>query len=208
MRILRIKAYLFDFLILALVLCLINLAVPKGENYKTLKNEQDAVMEDYLSGQIDFKEYVQNYGELYYQSSLEEQIPYLLYLLFMLGYFVVLPFLWKGRTVGCYLCNVQVERFDQGVLHPWQLLVRYSFTFGLGYVLLNNILLLVLSSRSYFITISIVAIFQFVLAIFSGMTVLLQKEKRGLHELVSNTELTRIIDQKRIQELEKENEKK
>ena len=121
MRILRIKAYLFDFLILALVLCLINLAVPKGENYKTLKNEQDAVMEDYLSGQIDFKEYVQNYGELYYQSSLEEQIPYLLYLLFMLGYFVVLPFLWKGRTVGCYLCNVQVERFDQGALHPWQL---------------------------------------------------------------------------------------
>ncbi len=199
MKILRIKAYLFDFLILLIAVFLIGLAFPKTEYSKTLETEQGAILEDYLSHQITFQEYVTNYGALYYEASKNSEPMYLCYLLFMLGYFVVLPFVWKGRTVGCYLCNLEVERFDQGPLHPWQLLVRYSFTFGLGYVFINNILLLILSSKTYFVTISIVALFQFVLAIFSAMSVLIGKEKRGLHELVSNTELTRIIDKKKLE---------
>lgn len=197
MRIIRIKAYIIDFILLMLVLGLVHLCIPKTDYIRSLEGEQDAIMEDYFSGRIDFAQYINSYGEVYYQISLEEQLPYLIYLIFMLCYFVLLPYLWKGRTIGCYLCNVQIERFDQGILHPWQLLVRYSIVFGLGYVLLNNICLAILPSSSYFITISVIAIFQFVIAVFSMLTVLFRKEKRGFHELLSNTEITRIIDWKK-----------
>ena len=139
MKILRVKAYLFDFMILLLAIFIIGFLFPKTEYQETLQKEQDVILEDYLSHRITFQEYVTNYGSLYYETSKEGQTSYLCYLVFMLGYFVLLPFFWNGRTIGCYLCNLEVERFDQGRLHPWQLLVRYSFTFGLGYVLLNNI---------------------------------------------------------------------
>jgi len=109
-------------------------------------------------------------------------------------YFVIVPYFWKGRTIGCYLCLVQVERFDSGRLKFWQLFVRYTIVFGLGYVFVNNIMLLLVPEKNYFIAISIVAVFQFVIAIFSAITVLYKSEKRGFHEFISNTELTKIID--------------
>ncbi len=203
MKVIRIKAYIIDFLILAVALGVIQMAFPKSDYFETLEAEQNGIVEDYLSHRIGFMEYVENYGELYYQSSMERQLPYLLYFFFMLIYFVVFPYLWKGRTIGCYLCNVQIERFDQGDLQPWQLFARYSIVFGLLYVLMNNIFLAILPSSIYFIAISVVALLQFVLALFSAGTILFQKEKRGLHELLSNTELTKIIDKKKIARLEK-----
>lgn len=200
MRMKRIKSFAIDFIILLFVFFLIQLLIPKTDYVKKLEAEQNTIMEDYFAHRINFEEYVNSYGEVFYESSLEGQTTYLLYLLFMLGYFIALPFFWKGRTIGCYSCGVQIEKFDQGPLRPWQLFVRYSIVFGLGYVFLNNIFLLLLPSSYYFISISVVAVFQFVLAIFSMMTVIFRKEKRGIHELLSNTEITKIIDEKKYKE--------
>jgi len=207
MRIIRIKAYLIDFLVLFLAFTLINLILPKTEYIKTLETEQNIIMEEYMAGRIEFSDYVENYGALYYESSMEQRLNYVLYLGFMLIYFVVIPFFWKGRTLGCYLYHVQIERFDQGKLHVWQLLIRYSIVFGIGYILLNNLCLLFLPSKYYFPIISVIAIFQFVLAIFSAITVLWKSEKRGLHELISNTEITKIIE-KKVKKNKGKNEKR
>lgn len=197
MRLIRIKAYIIDFIVLALILFLIGAVIPQSDRLKSLKAEQNTNLEEILAGRISFGEYVDTNSEVYYQAALEEGIPYLLYLLCMMWYFVFIPYMWKGRTLGCYICHVQVERFDKGKLHMWQLMVRYSFVFGLGYVVLNNLAVLLLSSTYYFPVISVIAIFQFVLAIFCAITVLLWSEKRGLHELLSNTELTKIIEPKK-----------
>ena len=199
---------MIDFLILLAFFFLVQVMIPKTDYVKKLEAEQNTIMEDYFAHRIHFQEYVSLYGDVFYESSLEGQTPYLLYLIFMLCYFIVLPFFWKGRTIGCYVCGVQIERFDQGPLHPWQLFIRYSIVFGLGYVFLNNLFLLLLPSSYYFICISIVAVFQFVLAIFSMMTVIFRKEKRGLHELLSNTEITKIIDKKKYEKKNQEVEGK
>ncbi len=200
MKIKRIKSFAIDFIILLAFFLLIQFLIPKTDYVKTLEAEQNAIMEDYFAHRINFTDYVSSYGKVFYESSKEGQVTYLIYLLFMLGYFVVLPFLWKGRTVGCFLSNVQIERFDQGKLHIWQLFIRYSIVFGLGYVFLNNLFLLLVPKSYYFISISVVAVFQFVVAIFSMFTVIFRKEKRGLHELLSNTEITKILDEKKLKE--------
>ena len=200
MRKIRIKAYLIDFIVLVLALSLINVIFPKTEYVNNLEAEQNTILEEYMSGRINFSTYVENYGALYYESSSAQSLNYLLYLIFMIIYFVIIPFIWKGRTLGCYLCHVQIERFDQGRLYMWQLLVRYSIVFGISYILLNNLLLVVLPSNYYFPVISIIAIFQFVVAFFSGFTVIFRREKRGLHELLSNTEITKIIEDKKRSE--------
>lgn len=200
MKIKRIKSFAIDFMILLAFFLLIQFLIPKTDYVKTLEAEQNAIMEDYFAHRINFTDYVSSYGNVFYESSKEGQTTYLIYLIFMLGYFVLLPFLWKGRTVGCFFNHVQIERFDQGKLHIWQLFIRYSIVFGLGYVFLNNIFLLFVPKNYYFISISVVAVFQFVVAIFSMMTVIFRKEKRGLHELLSNTEITKILDEKKLRE--------
>lgn len=193
----RIKSFVIDFVVLVAFFLLVQYCIPKTEYVKTLEAESNAIMEDYFANRIQFANYVSSYGNVFYESSKEGQITYLIYLSFMLGYFVILPFLWKGRTLGCYFSGVQIERFDQGKLHMWQLFVRYSIVFGLGYVFLNNLCLLLVPKTYYFIVISVIAVFQFVVAIFSMVTILFRKEKRGLHELLSNTEITKIINPKK-----------
>lgn len=200
MKIKRIKSFAIDFMILLIFFLFVQFLIPKTDYVKTLEAEQNSIMEDYFAHRIDFTDYVSSYGNVFYESSKEGQVTYLLYLLFMIGYFVVLPFFWKGRTLGCYFSNVQIERFDQGRLHIWQLFVRYSIVFGLGYVFLNNLFLLLIPKAYYFILMSVVAVFQFVVAIFSMVTVIFRKEKRGLHELLSNTEITKIIKEKKCTE--------
>ena len=200
MKVIRIKAFLIDFLVLLLALTIINLIIPKSDYLNMLEIEQNSIMEAYMSGRIGFDSYVSNYGNLYYEGMLEQQLNYSLYFIFMLMYFVIIPFIYKGRTLGCYLCHVQIERFDQGKLYMWQLLVRYSIVFGISYIFLSNVLLLILPSKYYFSVVSILAIFQFVLSFFSAATVIFRKEKRGLHELLSNTEITKIIEVKKRSE--------
>jgi|GEM_PF-1835774 len=194
MRLIRIKAYIIDFLILAMAIFVINTIVPDNPNLNELNVEMNTLLSERLNGNIGLSEYIETNSTLFYQASLERQTSYLLYLVFMIAYFVILPYLWKGRTIGSYLCLVQVERFDSGRLRLWQLFVRYSIVFGICYVLLNNILLLYMTENNYFITVSIIAVFQFVIAIFSAITVLYKSEKRGLHEFISNTELAKIIE--------------
>jgi uncharacterized RDD family membrane protein YckC len=197
MRLIRVKAYIIDFLILAIAIFLINTIMPDNPRLNELNVEMNNILSERLDGRISLEEYTERYSIVFHQASLEQQTEYLLYFVFMIGYFVILPYLWKGRTIGCYLCLVQVERFDSGKLRLWQLFIRYSVVFGLGYVLLNNLLLLFIHEQNYFLTISIIAVFQFVIAAFSAITVLYKSEKRGFHEFINNTDLTKIIDIKK-----------
>jgi len=194
MRRIRIKAYIIDFIILGLAIFIINTSLPDNPRLNELKIEMNEIVSERLDGGMGLRDYTEKYSIVYYQAAHEQQVSYLLYLSFMIIYFVIIPYFWKGRTIGCYLCLVQVERFDSGRLKMWQLFVRYAIVFGLGYIFMSNIMLFFVPEKNYFVTISIVAVFQFVVAIFSAITVLYKSEKRGFHEYISNTELTKIID--------------
>ena len=166
---------------------------PSNNEVKNLKAKQNEIIEKYTMHEIDFRTYVKDYSIVIYNLDKEQIVINIIYLVFMLGYTLLLPFLWNGRTVGSYVCNIQVERFDKGYLYIHQLLIRNILVFGLGYIILKNILIFIVPSKYYFITISSIGIIQIVLAIFSACMILFTKNKRGLQDLISNTEMTKIL---------------
>lgn len=193
MRIKRARAFIVDFIILLIVFNIINSIIPANQYINELKAEQNQVLENYTSHKITFDKYIKDYSIVFYKLAKEQKVVNIIYLIFVLLYFVVLPFLWKGRTIGSYINGIQAERFDKGKLHIHQIFIRNIVVVGLGYLLLSNICIWFLPSKYYFIIISIVGILQFVLAIFSANMIMFTKEKRGIQDLISNTEMAKII---------------
>ena len=193
MNIKRTRAFLIDFLILLIIYNIINIAFPNSKNVKRLKIEQNEILESYTSKEIRFTTYLKNYSIVSKELDKERIIPSLIYLVFICLYFIVLPYKWKGRTIGSYINGIQIERFDRGKLHIKQLFIRSLIVIGLGYLVLSNILVFILPSKYYFMVKSIIGIFQIVIGIFSAYMILFTKEKRGIQDLISNTEMAKII---------------
>ncbi len=193
MRWKRTKAFIIDFIILFIVFNILNLVIPKDYNIKDLEARQNELIEKYTNHEILFEEYYKEYSITYYELMDKQKILNISYLLFILIYFILLPFLWKGRTFGCFLNNIQVERFDKGKLMIHQLLIRNIFVIGLLYLIVLNIGIFCIPSTHYFLIVSIVGILQMVLAIFCFNMVFFTKAKRGLQDILSNTEMVKII---------------
>ena len=199
MRIKRFRAFIIDFIVMALAFYLINVAVPKTRSVKALEAEQNEITENYMQRNITFEDYFTEYGEVVYNLDKEQKIVNIIYLIFILCYFVLLPFLWKGRTLGTYLNGIQVERFDKGYLFLHQLFIRNFIVIGLGYLLIRTLGIYILPSKYYFLVISIVGLLQIVLAVFSANMIMFTKNKRGLQDILSNTEMAKIIKVKNHQ---------
>ena len=199
MRIKRFRAFIIDFIVMALAFYLINVAVPKTRSVKALEAEQNEITENYMQRNITFEDYFTEYGEVVYNLDKEQKIVNIIYLIFILCYFVLLPFLWKGRTIGTYINGIQVERFDKGYLFLHQLFIRNFIVIGLGYLLIRTLGIFVLPSKYYFLVISIVGLLQIVLAVFSANMIMFTKNKRGLQDILSNTEMAKIIKVKNHQ---------
>lgn len=197
MRIKRTRAFIIDFIIMILVFYAINTIIPPNRHVKELQAKENEVLEAYTSRQITFDEYFDTYSELIYQIDASQKLPNLCYLVFIILYFILLPFLWKGRTIGSFLNGIQIERFDKGYLYFHQLFMRYMVVIGLGYLIIRHIGIFFIPSKYYFLVISIVGILQIVVAIFSANMIMFSKEKRGIQDLISNTEMTKIINVKK-----------
>lgn len=193
MNIKRTRSFFIDFLILLIMYNIISIAFPNNDNVKILKIEQNEILENYTARDIRFTKYLKKYSIVSKELDKERVVPNLVYVLFTCLYFIVLPYLWKGRTIGSYINGIQIERFDNGKLHIKQLIIRSVVVIGLGYLLLSNLLIFILPSKYYFIVKSILGIFQVVIAVFSAYMILFTKEKRGIQDLISNTEMTKII---------------
>ena len=193
MNIKRTRSFFIDFLILLVAYNIINIAFPNSDNVKRLIIEQNEILENYTARDIRFTKYLKNYSIVSKELDKERVVPNLVYVLFTCLYFIVLPYLWKGRTIGSYINGIQIERFDNGKLHIKQLIIRSVVVIGLGYLLLSNLLIFILPSKYYFIVKSILGIFQVVIAVFSAYMILFTKKKRGIQDLISNTEMAKII---------------
>ncbi len=193
MRIKRCRAFFIDFLILLIVFNIINFVVPKSDKLKDLDIKQNIIIENFTTKNISFAKYMKDYSIVYYDLCKEKLVSSLIYLVFVIIYFILIPFIWKGRTIGCFINGIQIERFDKGKLHLYQLFIRSLIVIGLGYIILSNILLFIIPSKFYFICVSSIGMIQISIALFSANMILFSKEKRGIQDIISNTEITKIM---------------
>lgn len=189
MRLDRIKAYLIDLLFILFIFIICNNLIPRSDKLNRYKSEERELHESYMEQKIGLKEYTEKYEVLYYNISSESKINDMVYIICLLIYFVVVPYYFNGQTLGLFLNRLRIERFTIGSLKMWQLLVRNVVIVGLGYSICRVLLVYFLESDKYYKVLLGVSALQVILLFLSWIMVIRKKEKRGLHEIFSNTEV-------------------
>lgn len=189
MRLDRAKAYLIDLLVIFVIYSFFNTFMPQNDNLKKYKSEEREIQEKFNHQEMSVKEYMNEYQVVYYEINYERRIYNIGYLVLLIIYFVVLPYVFNGQTLGLFINKLRVERFTDGKLKLYQLFIRNVIIVGLGYTFLNTILIFFLKSSNYYKVIFAVSIIQILLLILSWIMVVRKREKRGLHEILSNTEM-------------------
>lgn len=189
MRLDRAKAYLIDLLVIFVIYSFFNTFMPQNDNLKKYKSEEREIQEKFNHQEMSVKEYMNEYQVVYYEINYERRIYNIGYLVLLIIYFVVLPYVFNGQTLGLFINKLRVERFTDGKLRLYQLFIRNVIIVGLGYTFLNTILIFFLKSSNYYKVIFAVSIIQILLLILSWIMVVRKREKRGLHEILSNTEM-------------------
>lgn len=188
----RTLSFVIDFIVIIIAFNIINSVFRESNYIKELKIEQNEILEEYTSHNIGFDNYFLRYSKVVHAIAKENIVSNIIYTIFMLIYLVVVPYIFKGRTLGTYINGIQIERFDKGKLKIYQLFIRNSVVFGLIYLIVSNLCIFI-SNKYYYLVISIIGLLQIIVALFSANMILFTKNKRGIQDLISNTETVKIL---------------
>lgn len=183
----RIFAYIIDMIIVILLLNLILCFFKPTNNYVKLNNELDNLNESYINGKINTTTFINNQADIVHDLDKEKFLSNILEAFILIGYFIILPYLNNGKTLGKQLMKIKIIGED-GNLDYNKLIIRALVIDGLGYLLIMLGSVYILPSMGYFVLITILSIMEIILFI-SGIVLIIKNGEQGLHDKISKTKV-------------------
>ena len=184
----RFGAYLIDLLLLGLVLMVINFFIKQSDVIPTLNIDLANLNEQYLKNEISVNEYFNSYSSIIYRLDYERANQVGINILIILIYFVIIPVINKGKTFGLYIVGYKLSGVEKEVSIN-KLFIRNLISNGILYSLGSLFAVYLLKDTSYFICIIILGIIQILLVIISAFMITYRKDKKGLQDILSKTEI-------------------
>ena len=185
----RIGAYIIDILIVAFISVLLTMWIPKSEKYQKAVEEESTLISDYSDKKINESEYIDKMYEARYTIEKENLVESIVSLVLTFGYFATFAYYNNGQTLGKKLLKIKVVTNDGKEPSHFQFMGRSLIINGCLASLLSIILILIIKSNQYSYTIGIVSIVQSVIMFASLISVISRKDRRGIHDLISNTKV-------------------
>ena len=177
----RIKAYLIDFCFLFIAFFVFSLLF----NSTDLNDKINTLNSDYILGNINFNDYITNTGEIYRENDKDNIIINVLNIFYITLYFIIFPYYHNGQTIGKKILNIKVKSMGNQKVSLKQLFLRSLIITGLFYLIFTLVALIL--PFNYFVLISIFGFIQIILIIICMLMAFFRKDKRGLHDLISET---------------------
>ncbi len=181
----RMSAYLIDLIILLIILGLIGLLYKP--DVTSLTAQMDNITLKYANGDISFTSYMTDLSFIYKQIDTINIFLNLINVLYIIAYFVILPYLNHGQTIGKKLMNIEVKARSNQSLSLTSLLIRNLIINGLLYFVTVIICCLIIPDNIYFTVITILGLIQLTLLFISIIMTLTRRDKRGLHDILAGT---------------------
>lgn len=182
----RVFCYILDFFIIAIIGWILSMVVPKSTEYISAQNDMSILSERYLNSEISFSEYFNQYSILAKEIDQNNILYVSIYFVSVLIYFIVVPLYLKGRTLGMLLLKLTVKDKSKNLFKV--VLIRGIVAYGVLYYLFGLMILLV-PGRLYFIILTILAIIQILVVIYSIFMIKYRDDKRSLADILSNSNI-------------------
>lgn len=187
----RLSAYIIDLILLGTISMLICHFIPKSNKSLELNYQLNNLNENVIKQEISFNNYLGRYVDIIYNLDKEKLVYNVINLILIFIYFVIVPLITKGITLGKYIIGIKIKPKKEKLTLK-ALIIRNIIVNGLGYTLLSIILLFIFPSNLYFIVLSILGIIQFLLVITSCFMIIYRKDLRGLQDIFSQTNVVSI----------------
>jgi uncharacterized RDD family membrane protein YckC len=182
----RLVAYILDAIIVSLIFSVLTMFIKESNNLINLNNQLNTISENFINKTITMKEYFNQYSSIEYLISKEMFLQNLFSLILMIGYFVILPYYYKGQTIGKKMMKIKIVKEDDKLTIN-DLALRSLLANGIAMTFIELALIFLIKDTAYFITISILSFIQFLLVITSIFMILYRKDKKALHDIVCKT---------------------
>lgn len=177
----RIFAYIFDFLLMIIILNFFT-----NYDINELNVQLNEITDQYFIHEINFSTYFYNYSLIMHDITEIQINSFIISIFYILIYHILVPYFFDGQTIGYYIFKIRrTNKEDKITLKS---LIRVSLIVnGLGYALLSLILFYIIPDNYYFPVISFLAFIQICLVIQILFMVLYKGNKLTIHEKISQT---------------------
>lgn len=183
----RVIAYLVDFFIISVLVSFVTMFIPADSNTKNLYKDLEQLNTDLSENKIESKEYYEKATEINYYISKDNVIVNLISIIIYILYFVIYQVYNNGQTLGKKLLKIRVKKSKDEVLTINTLLVRALILYGIGFNIINLILILLLKKNAFICINTILGYIQYAIIIIIIFMVIFRKDGRGLHDIISGT---------------------
>lgn len=182
----RLGSYILDSFIVSIIFSLICMGISTTEsNTKKMMAELDDKLMDKT---ITVEQYAEEYQELLYDYQKENILVTSISISLTIAYYAIFQYMNKGQTLGKKIMRIKVV--DKDTEKPLTILkgcLRSTFIYNILSGTICIPLLYILKENTYFITYSMLVIIEMIFILISAMFVLYRKDKRGLHDIITNT---------------------
>ncbi len=189
----RLVALLIDLFIISIIVSIFTIFTINNDNYQKLVNESVEVKNNYLDEKINFQTYLSKSIDINYdisrQTAIETMITVAIYIL----YFIVFQFYKNGQTIGKKIMKIKIISNDSSDLTMNQIAIR-SLIINDIFVNLVMLAVVILGTKDiYFVSLIVLEIIQIILIFIISIMILSRKDKRGLHDVITNTRVIKEV---------------
>ena len=188
----RFIAFTIDIFIVSIIceaLSTMNLINIYRDDYLKTYNEYQEIYDSFENNQITLDQYNENVIYYNYELSKDNIISYIIYIVIFTSYFVGLNCLYDGQTLGKKLMNIKIESKNNKKLNAWTYILRTILLTGIFGTFVLLILVFILKEKAYYDVSFIISLLQYILQLIICITTLLNKEGRGLHDIICKTKV-------------------
>lgn len=185
----RFFAYIIDIFIVLVIANLITMFIPISEKTQDYYKELQTTQKKMYDKEIDVKEYTDIVLEDNYNISKGTVLISLTSIIIYILYFVVYQVYNNGQTVGKKLMKIKVKSTTDESLSINTMLFRALIIYGVAANIINLILILLLKKELYLSISNTINIIQSLIVIISVFMILFSKQKRGIHDIITKTEV-------------------
>ena len=185
----RFFAYIIDLFIVLVIANLITMFIPISEKTQDYYKELQTTQKKMYDKEIDVKEYTDIVLEDNYNISKGTVLISLTSIIIYILYFVVYQVYNNGQTVGKKLMKIKVKSITDESLSINTMLFRALIIYGIAANIINLMLILLLKKELYLSISNTISIIQSLIVIISVFMILFSKQKRGIHDILTKTEV-------------------
>ena len=182
----RAVAQIIDMFIVSIIISIISMSFSTSRIEK-LNDEVNNLMNDYVSGDIDSKEYITKYIDITYDINKASINTNLVYLVVCIGYFLIFQYLNKGATIGKKFRKIRRVSNDNKDITFLQMFIRTSIINEILPMIMIFVLIFLTSGISFFIGYSLISFIENIFVIICIFMILCRKDNLALHDIMSRS---------------------